>query len=601
MRSDARRIDLSDSAALRFLKSLARTLNRACLPHPGAVMVTLVVLVFVAGMLLRGLGTEYLPPFNESSLTIQVRAWPGISLAESNRLASQIEDLLLTVPEVRVTGRRTGRAELDEHAEGIHSSEIDVAFFGQEDGAPAGRSRPATMRTRDAILADIRAKLRDIPALSIAIGQPISHRIDHLLSGVKAPVVVQLRGPDMAVLRRLAARTSAVLEKIPGVVQIQSERPSLAPRLSMTPKRDAMARFGFTAAMLTETVQAVVGGELIPRPLSAQAPHEIVLWSEDRVRERPEALADLPLVSPSGAFVRLGDVADLEDSEGPFEVRRENGVRQVTVSCSVAGRDLSSTVEEMQRQLKTSVEAQLPAGYSLHYAGEYQGYADSARVLWPLAALLLAVVALVLFSHFKALAPTLLVLINIPFAFIGGVAALALMHEPLSLASLVGFITLAGIASRNGVLLISHYARLIGHEGLTFTPETIIRGSQERVAPVLMTALTTGLALVPLVLTRSEPGKEILYPLALTVIGGLISTTLLDFAVTPALFLRFGAAAFHSRADEQLAGGEPATAPQDFARETKKLKSSGGNSGFNRMRTAIAMGAELPGGTPHRR
>jgi Cu/Ag efflux pump CusA len=374
----------------------------------------------------------------------------------------------------------------------------------------------------------------------VSIGQPISHRIDHLLSGANAPVTIKIRGGDLSVLRGLAARAESAVRGISGVVQVQNERPSLVPGVTVRLKRNAAALYGFTSAAVTEAVHSVLNGQVLARAASARQAQDVVLWSAQELRERPEALGDMPLVSPSGAVVRLADVAELIDTQGPAEIRHEGGIRQVTVACNIMGRDLGGAVEEIQRAVDQALQPALPPGYTVAYSGQYENRRRAAQLLWPLSLLALFAASLLLYSHFRALAPVVQILLNIPFAFIGGVAALAVAHEPLSLASMIGFITLAGIASRNGVLMISHFIHLIQREGQRFDRETIVRGSQERVAPVLMTALTTGLALLPLVFSKGEPGKEMLYPIALVVIGGLISTTLLDFILTPALFLRFG-------------------------------------------------------------
>jgi CzcA family heavy metal efflux pump len=528
----------TESPLLRTSKSVARKFYDLTLPRPGAVLALLLLSLGVAAAVASGLGRDYLPPFNETTLTIQLKAWPEISLAESNRLATQVEELLLSVPEVRATGRRTGRTELDEHAEGLHSSEIDVTFWNASGEATAGeRARPAALRPRETVLREIQEKLRDLPALAVSIGQPIGHRIEHLLSGVRAPVVIKIRGDDLETLRRISSRVDTALRSVSGVTQIQIERPSRVPRVRPRFNSDALANSGFTSTGLAEYIQTMLNGQVISRGSAARRSPELLLWSTDEARKSVDSLRELPLVASNGAYVRLADVAEFVDSEGPAEIRRENGARKVTVACAVEGRDLGSAIGDMQRAVASAVT--LPPGYTLDFGGEFEGRRAATRTLIPSALCALIVAALLLFGHFRSGAAVLLVLLNIPFAFVGGIAALALAHESLSLASLIGFITLAGISGRNGVLLVSHYIHLIRVEGLPFNRETVVRGSQERVAPVLMTALTTGLALIPLIIRRGQPGQELLHPMALVVVGGLISTTLLDFAVTPALFLKF--------------------------------------------------------------
>ncbi len=529
-----------EALILRGFKRAARWLYALCIPRPITVLGVLAVALLLAGITAERLGRDYLPPFSESTLTIQLRAWPEISLTESNRLATKVEEMLLGIPEVRTTGRRTARAELDEHAEGLHSSELDVTFWGNAESPPVlGRSRPAVLRSGDIVLREIEEKLRGVPVLAVSVSKPITHRIDHLLSGVKSPVVIKLRGGDVETLRRLAARVETSVRSVPGVTHVINDRPMPVPRLQPRLNREALAQYGFTANGVAEMLGTALNGQLIAPALSARQPSDVLLWSAENVRQSPERLREMPLVSPSGAFVRLADVADVIETDGPSEIRHEGGARQITIACSVAGRDLGGAVNAMKQAVEQNVTPSLPSGYSVQFSGEYEARGQATRFLLPAAMLALCIAVLLLFAHFRALAPVLLVLINIPFAFIGGVLALALAHETLSLASVIGFVTLAGIAGRNGVLLISHYYHLIGREGLPLSRSTIERGSQERVAPVLMTALTTGLALIPLIISRGQPGREILHPMALVVVGGLLTTTLLDFAATPALFLRF--------------------------------------------------------------
>lgn len=530
----------ADAAPLRACKSIARSFYRISMPRPG--MVLLILLVALAGSwLLAGrLGRNYLPALNESTLTVRVKSWPEVTLAESSRLVGQIEEALLAIPEVRLVARRTGRAELDEHAEGLNSSELDVAFWNSNaDEKVAGRSRPSMLRDRAVVVAEVQEKLRQFQGVSIAVGRPISHRIDHLLSGVTAPVVLKIHGGDLATLRRLSARAEAALRRIDGVVQIQTDRPGFVTRVRIRPNRDALANYGFTATEFNDVVQTALSGRTVVPAVSKEQPHDVVLWSEESLRRNPEALCELPLLSPSGAHIRLCDAADIREAEGAVEIRRENGIRQVTVACNVLGRDLGSAVDEIERDAGQALTPALQPGYSFQFSGEFEARREAARFLIPLSALTLIIAAVLLYNALNSAAATALLLLNIPLAFIGGILALSIAQEPLSLASLVGFITLAGIACRNGVLLFSHYIHLMKREGLPLSKETIIRGSQERVAPVSMTALTTGIALLPLILSRGQPGKEFLFPVAVVVIGGLIVTTLLDFAVMPALFLKF--------------------------------------------------------------
>lgn len=544
-----------DGPVLRASKRVAQTLYNVTLPRPYTVIGVGAALVALGGFLVTRLGSEFLPAFNEGTATINVMAEPGVSLVESDRMGKQAEELILSVPEVKSTGRRTGRAEQDEHAEGVHYSEIDVDFWTPEEAeAPdehrttEGRTPPAQVRDKQIVLAEIRQKLDTLPGVSVGVGQPISHRIDHLLSGVRAQIVAKITGHDLNTLRNLGEQTKAAMNGIPGVVDLQMEKQVLVPQVRIRVKREAAARVGFQPAELVRTLETALKGKVVSQVLDGLKSYDLILMLDESVRNDIRRLNDVRLLSPTGAVVLLSDVAGITETPGPNQIGRENVQRRMVVSANVQGRDLGSTVAEIQRSLAMDLPPEkIPLGYSLSLGGQFESQQSATRLILILGALSLVAMFALLYSHFRSSQMVVQVMLNIPFAFIGSAMALWLAGETFSVASLVGFISLCGIASRNGILMLSHYLHLMQHEGMTFGREMVVRGSQERVAPVLMTALTTGLGLIPLVLAAGQPGKEILYPVALVVLGGLMTSTLLDFCITPTVFLRFG-----RRASERL-------------------------------------------------
>ncbi len=514
------------SRFVRWLQAMDRRLLHWTLPHARSVIAIVGVLVIVAIVPVFVFGREFLPPFNEGTATINIVSAPGISLAESNRIGTVAEQLLLAVPEVKTTGRRTGRAELDEHAEGVHYSEIDVDFRH-------------TDRPRTEVLADIRAKLGQLPGVSVNIGQPISHRLDHILSGVRAQVAVKIFGPDLSVLRQKAEEAKAAMARVPGVVDLSVETQVLIPQLLVRVRPEDALRHGLQPGALTEQLETALAGRVVGEVLEGQRVFEVVVRFDDEARATPDALKVVPIDVPGGGTVALSDVADVLESTGPNQVSRENAQRRIVVSCNVAGRDLVGTVGDIQKAIAADVH--MPsADYFVQYGGQFESQQSASRRIAVLSLLSVAGMFLVLYSHFRSVPIVLQVLVNIPLALIGSVVAVALTGGTLSVASLVGFITLTGIASRNTIMMISHYIHLARHEGETWSEELVVRGSVERLSPVLMTALTAGLALIPLALAAGQPGKEILQPVAVVILGGLISSTILDIVVTPAVFWHFG-------------------------------------------------------------
>jgi len=515
----------ADSIVVRWLKSLDSRLLTWTLPRPGWVIGGAAVLVAGAVALVPRMGREFLPPFNEGTATINLIAAPGTSLSESNRIGTIAERELLRVPEVVSTGRRTGRAELDEHAEGVNYTEIDVDFR-------------ASKRPREVVLDDVRARLSQIPGVVLNIGQPISHRLDHLLSGVRAQIAVKLFGNDLNVLRAKASEIENAMASVDGVVDLQVEKQVLVPQIRVQPNREALARYGLSVGALTEMLETALNGRVVSEVLEGQRTFDLLVRYDEKSRESVEAIRAMLIDTPSGARIPLGVVASVENSTGPNIIQHENVQRRIVVSANVRGRDLGGVVHDIQGRVRDEVT--LPVGYFVTYGGQFESQESATRLIGVLSLFSLAAMFLVLYTHFRSVPIVLQILLNIPLALIGSVVAVFLSGGTFSIASLVGFITLTGIASRNTIMMISHYLHLMKDEGEAFDAHMVVRGSLERLVPVLMTALTAGLALIPLVLAKGAPGKEILHPVATVILGGLISSTLLDTIVTPAVFFRFG-------------------------------------------------------------
>ena len=548
-----------DSFVLGACKWFALKCYNIALPRPKLVIGIGMALILVAAIRMMFIGTQFLPSFNEGTATVNTVAQPGISLIESNRLGTLAEELILSIPDVKSTGRRTGRAEQDEHAEGVHYSEIDVDFWTQEESRHPeqhvtydGRKAPSVLQPREVVLAEIREKLSDLPGISLNIGQPISHRIDHLESGVRAEIVLKIFGPELQELRRLADEVRAAIDGLPGVVDLQVEKQVLIPQIRIRVDPDEAARYGFQVGYLIELLETAMNGKVVSQVIDGIKQYDLVIMLDDPWRSQLSELSDMRLISPTGAVVLLSDVANITEVPGPNQISRENVQRRIVVNCNVQGRDLGSTVEDIRKSIAMDVE--FPQGYSLRLEGQFESQQEATRVILVLGSLALMLMLGILYSHYQNFVMALQVMLNIPFAFIGAVAALWIADQPFSVASLVGFISLCGIASRNGVLMISHYIHLMAVEGMEFGKEMVIRGSLERVAPVLMTALTTGLGLIPLAMSAGEPGKELLYPVAIVVIGGLLTSTVLDFFVRPTLFLHYAENASRRTLERMRAG-----------------------------------------------
>ncbi len=515
-----------DGFLVRFLKKWDEKLLRHTLPHPWLVIGGAVLAFLIAAATLPFLGTSFLPEFNEGTLTINIQAQPGTSLSESNRIGQVAEKLLLQVPEVISTGRRTGRAEMDEHAEGVHYTEIDVDL--KKEGA----------REREVILDDIRDKLAVIPGVSTNVGQPISHRIDHLQSGVRAQIAIKLFGSDLATLRSKAEEIRNVVAGIEGATDVLIEKQVLIPQIRFNVDRTKAAQYGLKAGQITETLETALNGKKVSEAVEGQRRFDVVVRFADEARNNLDALKNVTVDTPNGVQIPVSAVATIENLPGPNQVLRENTQRRIVVQANTAGRDLGSVVGDIQTRVKAQV--QLPEGYFVEYGGQFEAQQRSTRTLSILSVFSLIAIFFILLKALGDWRSALQVMINIPLALIGAIIALLLTGGVFSIATLVGFISLVGITSRNGIMMLSHYLHLIKEEGEDFNEEMVVRGSLERLVPVLMTALTAGLSLIPLVIAAGEPGKEILHPLAVVVLGGILTSTLLDQIVTPAVFFKFG-------------------------------------------------------------
>ncbi|OYZ23547.1 MAG: CusA/CzcA family heavy metal efflux RND transporter [Bdellovibrio sp. 28-41-41] len=519
-------LEHKDGALVRFLKKVDTQILHNSLKHPKIIIAFTLALFLGAVSLSFKMGRDFLPKFNEGTATISMMAQPGISLVESNKLGKQAETLILKSPEVKSVSRRTGRAEQDEHAEGVHSSEIDVDF--KQDG-----------RARDTVLAEIRTNLATVEGVFINVGQPISHRLDHLLSGVRAQIAIKVFGPDLSILRAKAAEIEKSIQGTDGLVDLQTEQQVLIPQVKIQLMREEAAKYGIVVGDLAQLMEKALQGEVVGQILEGQKNIDVLMRFDEKSRSDLELIKNTPIKTlPDGSKITVEKVADVFESTGPNIVNRENAQRRIVVLANSSGRDLDGLVKEIQSKIKEKVK--IPEGYFVSYGGQFESQQQAAKLMTFLAILAILGIFLVLYMHFKSTFISIQVMLNIPMAFIGGIIGIYLTDKTISVASLVAFVTLCGIASRNGIMMISHYLHLMKHEGEEFTENMVIRGSLERLVPVLMTALTAILGLIPLALAGGSPGKEILHPVAVVIVGGLISSTLLDMFVTPAVFYHFG-------------------------------------------------------------
>jgi HME family heavy-metal exporter len=517
----------TDGIVLRGLKWLGQRIIRFSLAMPYLNLSVTLLLVAIAAIFLSRLERDFLPPFNEGTIQLNVVLPPGTSLSASNEISRTVENSLKEIDDVQRFVRRTGRAELDEHAEGVNMSEFLIELD------------PKSPRSREQQLDEIRVAMENIPGIVTAVEQPIAHLISHMLSGVKAQVGIKVYGDDLDLLRQKAEAIKSKMQGVAGVTDLLIEPQVIIPQLRIELNRAALTQYGLNASDVNDYVQTAMNGAIVSEVLDGMRTFDLVVRMKDEYREDIAGLKRLAIHLPGGGTVPLGTVANIYESGGPNTVNRENVRRRVVIQCNVKDRGVVDVVKDIQKAIEPVV-ASLPPGYYPTYEGQFQSQQSASQMIAILFAVALLGVFLVLYTLFRSINLALQVMAALPMAFIGSVAALVWTGQTVTIAAMVGFISLAGIASRNGVLLLQHYLHLVEYEGESFTKEMIVRAGIERLAPVLMTALTAGIALVPLVLAAGEPGKEILYPVATVILGGVISSTMLDFFVHPALFWLFG-------------------------------------------------------------
>lgn len=505
------------SAALK--KAYGRSLA-AALKRPRLVLGITGVMFAVALGLFFTLGRSFLPIFNEGSFTINVSTLPGISLDESDRLGREAERIILSVPEIRTVARKTGRAELDEHSLGVNVSEIEAPYSLENSG-----------RTRGEVARELREKLGALPGVNVEIGQPISHRIDAMLSGTEAQIAVKIFGDDLQRLHSLGTRLQALARTVPGVVDVNVEQLVERPELMIKPRREMMARYGVRMPDLRRVIEVALGGATVSQVYDGGVPYDVVVVLDPEYRSDLQSIADLMIDTPAGR-VPLSAVAEVRTSSGPGTVNRENVQRRIIVSANVEGRDLRGAVEDLRRLAAEQLE--LPQGYAISYGGQFESEARASSTLMWTSLVALLIIFMLLYGEFRDVRQSLVILINMPLALIGAVFILVCTGSELNIPAIIGFISLMGIATRNGMLLISRYNHL-AQEGVG-VEERVRRGSTDRLLPIIMTALTSALALIPLAVNADAPGNEIQAPLAIVILGGLASSTVLNAYVVPVLY-----------------------------------------------------------------
>lgn len=512
-----------DSWLVTRLKTAYRKTLDFVLRFPKLVLAAASVTLILTLGILPFMGRSFLPEFNEGSLTISVLTVPGTSLDESNKIGQLAEQILLSHPEVKSTARRTGRAELDEHAQGVNAAELDARF--ELDG-----------KDKEEFLNELRRSLSALPGTNITIGQPIGHRIDHMLSGTRANIAVKIFGEDLYRLRSLAESVRQQMEGIPGVVDLAVEQQVDIPQVRIKANRAAMAKFGVTVGELAEAIDVAFYGEAVSQILEGQQSYDLVVRFNEQNRGNIERIRNALFDTPLGPKVPLSQLAEVVYEKGPNTISRENVQRKIVVQANVSDRDLRSVIDDIKARLDNNVT--FPQGYYVEFGGQFESEQAATRLITLLSIISIAAIFLILYMEFGAFRPALFIMVNLPLALIGGIWAVFFTSGIISVASLVGFVTLFGIATRNGILMIAHYQNLLD-EGRPFR-EAILQGSLERLNPILMTAITAGLGLIPLALGGGEPGKEIQTPLAIAILGGLFSSTALNLIVVPSLFFKFG-------------------------------------------------------------
>ncbi|WOO42971.1 efflux RND transporter permease subunit [Rubellicoccus peritrichatus] len=498
---------------------------KVSLSYPLLVLFFTGILLYIAYGVLINMGGNFLPPFREPTVLVATTTAPGTSLKQTTEIADTAQDLLLQIPEVKTVGYRVGRAERGDHVVPVSTVEFDVEFLEE------------TERSQAEIKEDIRTTMRTLPGTFSALSTPLSDRIGHMLSGVSAKVAVKIYGPNLDELRRLGKQVTAIARSIPGLEEARMEQQAPIPQLRIEVDRERALAYGITPGELNEQLATLMGGEAVAEIYEGQRVYDLVVRLPQEWRESPEKLSNLYIDTLSGQQIPLRYVVDIRHATGPNTILRENTLRRFVVSINPTIPDLNTAVEELQAVVNEQVK--LPAGYTISFEGEYQAQAEAKRIIMITSAIVLAVIGVLLYSYFRSLTFVMLVFTIIPISLIGGILYTGYTLNNISIATLVGFIAVSGIAARNNIMLISHYLHLMRHEGEGFTRAMVERGTLERLIPVMMTAISAGLALIPLLLAANEPGKEILNPIAVVIVGGLISSTLLGLGVTPAIFYTF--------------------------------------------------------------
>lgn len=504
--------------ATRQMKRYYSSGLKWCIMHRKIVLSSVAILFLVSVGLFFTLGRSFLPPFNEGSFTVNVSLLPGISLEESDRIGRQAEEIILSIPEIKTVARKTGRAELDEHSFGVNSSEIEAPYILAD-------------RPRSEVVKELREKLAVIPGANIEIGQPISHRIDAMLSGTESQIAIKIFGDDLNKLYDLGNQIKTSISDIDGIVDVNVEQQIERPQLDIKPRRELLARYGITIAEFTEFIDVALAGKAVSQVYENGLPYDITVRLADEDRNSIEDISNLMIDSNVGK-IPLSYVAEIISATGPNTIYRENVSRRLIVSANVDGRDLRSIVDEIQERVDASVN--MPENYYVTYGGQFESESEASRTLALTSIGALILIFMLLFQEFKSVSQSLLILINMPLAMIGGVLILFFTSGELNIPAIIGFISLLGITTRNGMLLVSRYNKL-QDEGMSLK-ERILHGSADRLTPIIMTALTSALALIPLALRGGEPGNEIQSPLAIVILGGLLSSTILNIFVVPIVY-----------------------------------------------------------------
>ncbi|MHA3773076.1 efflux RND transporter permease subunit [Verrucomicrobiota bacterium sgz303538] len=529
-----------DGRLVRGMKwLLTNTLLRLGLGQPYLLLGMVGMLVIGAFLLYPRMGKDFLPSFREETALISMTAAPGTSLDETNRIADVIEQELLSIPEVRKVGRRLGRAERGDHVVPVSTAEFDVDFREEKGG-----KEKKNARSRAEILNEVREKVRAVPGTFSVVTGPLADRIGHMLSGVSAPVAIKIFGPDLDKLREIGTEVQGIAKSIPGFEDAKLDQQSLIPQLRIEADRDRAAAYGITPGRLNSTLATLIGGEKVTSLRDGQREVDLVVRLPLEWRESPDKLSDLPIevrdAHGEGSVQRipLSLVADVREAKGPNVIFRENSQRRFVIAIKPTARDVGVLVQQLQQEVVQKVK--LPEGYFISYEGEFQAQKAASQRIAILSAVVFVIIAFLLYGYFRTPFFAFQVLCDIPLALVGGLVFTYFKLNNISIATLVGFIAVAGVAARNSIMLISHYLHLMQHEGEGFTRKMVIRGTQERLVPVLMTALAAGIGLIPLVLAADQPGKEILHPVAVVIVGGLVTSTILGLGVTPTVFHTFG-------------------------------------------------------------